>query len=144
MTPVHQTSFYPQGNCYAACVASILDLPLSDVPDFVHDESGGVRERWEEFTATWMAERGYGILKVLPYFEGVWLAPLYLPEKWYCIASGPSPRFDCNHAVVWGFHGTTSFPAHDPHPEGTFFGSEEIKQFDLIVPLKVERKGSSG
>ncbi len=35
MTPVYQTIHGPQGNCYAACVASILETSLEDLPPYV-------------------------------------------------------------------------------------------------------------
>jgi hypothetical protein len=31
MTPVYQTKQYPAGNCFAACVASVLDKKIEDV-----------------------------------------------------------------------------------------------------------------
>ncbi|HYX72428.1 MAG TPA: hypothetical protein VE732_06640 [Nitrososphaera sp.] len=51
MIPVEQTLFtYPDGNCFAACVASILELPLEAVPHFQDDDW---YEKWQE----WLAER---------------------------------------------------------------------------------------
>ncbi len=51
MKPVYQTRGGPNGNCYAACVASILECDLTDVPDLRSD-----REYWasklEHFTRT--------------------------------------------------------------------------------------------
>ena len=35
MTPTRQTRIGPNGNCFAACLASILDLPLHSIPEFV-------------------------------------------------------------------------------------------------------------
>lgn len=132
--PVHQTTFYPLGNCYAACIASILELPLEDVPDFFNVKEGEDRfDAGYAGWARWLGERGYGIIRVLPMFDGVWLAPMHLKEPWYCIASGPSPRFPCAHAIVWGFSDDHGGPVHDPHPEGGYFGTNDPKSFDLIV-----------
>lgn len=38
MTPVLQTVHGPTGNCYAACVASILGIAIGEVPDLLGDE----------------------------------------------------------------------------------------------------------
>lgn len=36
--PVFQTKFrHPDGNCVPACIASILELPLSEVPELEYD-----------------------------------------------------------------------------------------------------------
>lgn len=138
MKPVHQTTFYPQGNCYAACVASILELQLSEVPDFFNSAAKG-EDRFDAGyvgLAQWLAGRGLGVIRALPMFDGVWLAPMHLPVQWHCIASGPSPRFPCSHAIVWGFSGDGGGPVHDPHPEGGYFGNNDPKSFDLIVSLR--------
>ena len=37
MKPVMQTKFGPvEGNCFCACLASMLELPIEDIP-FYHD-----------------------------------------------------------------------------------------------------------
>ncbi len=35
MIPVYQTVHGPRGNCYAACLASILEVPLAELPAVV-------------------------------------------------------------------------------------------------------------
>lgn len=137
MKPVLQTTFYPKGNCYAACVASILELPLSEVPDFFNVPAGQDRfNTGYERVADWLAQRGLGILRVLPMFDGVWVAPVHLSQPFFCIASGDSPRHQCGHAIVWGFSDQHSAPVHDPHPDGGYFNGEDPKSFDLIVRLQ--------
>lgn len=47
MKPVEQTKLtYPDGNCFAACVATLLELPLEAVPDFKGD---GWYDAWLEW-----------------------------------------------------------------------------------------------
>lgn len=46
MTPVFQTIHGPQGNCYEACLASILDMPLERVPRFQGDWWGAALNAW--------------------------------------------------------------------------------------------------
>ena len=53
MTPILQTEFGPQGNCFRACVASILDVPLEEVPDLRGDRMWGPKLR------EWLAGRGW-------------------------------------------------------------------------------------
>lgn len=39
MKPVDQTTFgFPGGNCFSACIASLLEMPLDDVPYFMHGD----------------------------------------------------------------------------------------------------------
>jgi hypothetical protein len=52
MTPVWQTEFGPRGNCYAACLATVLECELADVPDFRG------RADWGEAVQKWAAGRG--------------------------------------------------------------------------------------
>lgn len=100
MTPVDQTTFgIPHGNCFSACVATLLDLPLVEVPWFMGDD-------WPEGFQQWLAPLGlYSVcLRV------------HLPDgsEWYPpglhILGGQSPRGP--HAVV--ALGRTI--VHDPHP----------------------------
>jgi len=138
MKPVHQTSFYPAGNCYAACVASILELPVEEVPDFYHQAVMDSAPFYQH-VSDWLASRDLGVLRVLPMVDGVWVAPAYFGEReLFFIASGKSPRHDCHHAVVWKATGQATAPAHDPHPEGGFLKGDPTS-FDLIVPLKEAR-----
>ena len=53
MKPVDQTILTaPGGNCFAACVASILELPLADVPNFCSEE------RWWNALQIWLCAIG--------------------------------------------------------------------------------------
>ncbi len=49
MIPVYQTVHGPRGNCYAACIASILEVPLDALP------ARATLAAWDEPPA------GYGI-----------------------------------------------------------------------------------
>jgi hypothetical protein len=106
MTPVHQSKLYSQdaihnGNCYAACLASLLDLPLWMVPPF-EDMFG--RSDWHRRSQEWL-ERMFGMELVRT--EGH--APGSLPD--YYIASGLSSR-GVRHSVIYG----DGQLIHDPHP----------------------------
>lgn len=63
MKPVHQTNFQRgTGNCFAACLASILEMPLEEVPNFCHEGSDADGSTWLERTARWLEERGRGFV----------------------------------------------------------------------------------
>lgn len=101
MTPVLQTRFgSPDGNCFQACVASVLEIPLEEAADIMDEED------WFAAFQEWLNDMGWFAFsfKGPPFIEGA-----------YSIIGGQSPRGDFGHAVV--FLGKTM--AHDPHPDGT-------------------------
>jgi hypothetical protein len=102
MKPVYQTVFSPPlGNCVQACVASILELPLEQVPNFMLADDLW-REAFDEFLEP------YGLYTMTTYVTDVWK-----PEGYHLIC-GPSPRGDYWHAIV-GYKGKA---VHDPYPDG--------------------------
>lgn len=107
MRPVDQTTFgMDDGNCFPASVASILEIPLGEVPD--------VRGVTPDFLR-WLATRG---LSATLYKSGQYVPP------GYAVAAGPSLRFPGRlHACV-AYDGKV---VHDPHysREGLPFGVED-------------------
>ena len=108
MKPIDQTTFgHPGGNCFSACVASIMELSLEQVPYFM----AAPEDRWYARFEAWLERRGLYPL-MLPIPDG--------PRGWapsgYHILSGNSPRKpedpEALHSVV-GYHGRI---LHDPHP----------------------------
>ncbi len=115
VTPVKQDTFVPagatpeslevpgsvRGNCLQACVASIFDLPLDQVPHFV------AQQNWWGSLEAWLGERG--------------LVPIWVPRgdvfPWnaHYLATGNSPRGPFKHVVVE----RNGEMVHDPHPDGT-------------------------
>lgn len=102
-----RTPDYP-GDCQRAVIASLLDLPIAEVPHFLA-ESDRTAFGFYSMIEDFLAERG---------FEMAWNAmPIYhlnkAGEDVYHQISGPSPRGEgIWHAVV-GLNGAI---AHDPHP----------------------------
>lgn len=104
MTPVFQTTFgdgsdgSEPGNCQAACIATLLDLPITEVPNFAK-----VRSKFQEEQDTFLAK------------HGLWL--MYTEEEpctvntVHYIGSGMSSR-GLRHAVVM----LDGEIIHDPHP----------------------------
>lgn len=98
MIPVNQTIFGDAGNCMAASVASVFEVPLASVPDLRG-------EAWWPALANWLRNLGWAPL----YFQA-------LPHDFvgYCLGLGDGPR-GRRHAVVWR-GGPQGGIAHDPHP----------------------------
>jgi hypothetical protein len=115
VTPVKQSKLYApdaihNGNCFAACLASLLDLPLWMVPPF--DDMFG-RTDWNTRVDEWL-ERMFRLRRVRTDESSV----VTLPE--FYIASGLSPR-GVRHSVIYS-HGEM---VHDPHPSGAGIASVE-------------------
>jgi hypothetical protein len=123
MTPLKQTLFSDEkkgviGNCLQACVASLLDLPLEEIPHFTWYMS-----EWANRLYIFLDGRGYkfnGTRNIK--HDGVsWLKD-FKGIDGYIIVGGGSPRGIWNgHAVIY----KDGEPFFDPHPDNTFLTSEE-------------------
>lgn len=121
MIPVRQTIFGVDlenrvfGNCHQACVASLLELPLDEVPHFYYDNDGIAGERRvAEFLD------GLGLAQAsIPFHTDDLNALLVQMETWApgieYILGGMSPRGH-NHSVVC----CGERLIHDPHPSDDF------------------------
>jgi hypothetical protein len=115
VTPVKQSKLYAadaihNGNCFAACLASLLDLPLWMVPPF--DDMFG-RSDWSVRVDEWL-ERMFRLRRVRTDESST----ATLPE--FYIASGLSPR-GVRHSVIY----SRGEMVHDPHPSGAGIASVE-------------------
>jgi hypothetical protein len=61
MKKVYQTRYGFEGNCFQACIASILELSLKEVPDFsnLYDP-----EKIPEECNKWLKSKGLGIIEL--------------------------------------------------------------------------------
>ena len=113
--------FGANGNCFSACLASVFELPIEEVPNFFtlagHDEA-----TWWAAVRDWLRPRGFGIISLRPN-----TGTLVLFEGWL-IVSGKSGR-GLHHATVW----RSGAMVHDPHPDGS--GIESPEDLDLLYPL---------
>jgi hypothetical protein len=108
MRPVDQTTYGPDnGNCFSACLASILEIPLEEVPVFLGTH-------WDDFLP-WLAERGLSA-SIYPRKE-------YVPPG-FSIAGGHSKRFAGRKHACVAYNGMV---VHDPHfsRDGLPFGVSE-------------------
>lgn len=113
MRPVVQTeTALGRGNCLAACVASVLELPIEDVPNF--------RLAVNQWVALqeWLAGRGLFAIRFRLGPDDDGFLPMPVPEV-DCILVGDSPRNPVLHSVVGRASGYELAVAHDPHPDGT-------------------------
>ena len=129
MTPMKQTKLYSKdgghnGNCFAACVASILDLPLWMVPPF---EEGFGRNEWYESRCDEWLKRMFNLKRVV--MDGHQVDKL--PE--FYVASGKSAR-GVSHAVIY----SGGALAHDPHPSNS--GIESVERTWHLVSANGEIK----
>jgi hypothetical protein len=101
MMRIYQSRHGNRGNCFEACLASILEIPLDQVPDLsLYEDS------WDLELDRWLKVRGWDTIIVTGPVVALVRAP--------AISVGPSPRGGCYHAVVT-LNGKLT---HDPHPEG--------------------------
>lgn len=123
MTPAQQTVFSDpakgiHGNCFTACVASLFDNPIEDVPNFIDFEE------WFKVFWEYVNSQGGEVLGMC-YSEPT-------KEDWelfdgYLIVGGGSPRGIVNgHAVIY----KNGQPFFDPHPSGDFL--TEVEEYYLI------------
>lgn len=137
MIGVTQTSFgYPEGNCFMAAVASVIEEPLDTLPDLFEvccEWDDGVA-RWKEDGRQWwhvtqaaLREAGWYIFCMYP-ATGV--------PAGYALAGGASPRAtnvdesgkDVGHIVVV-HDGVT---VHDPHPSGDGLAGDPTEYYVLV------------
>lgn len=141
MKPVMQTKFGEEGNCWTACLASILELDIAYVPDFVNIYQDS-EMRWFYEAQKWLRKMDLMILRAgyKYYHKGVWNINLIgVPLSVLFIASGKCGHYnDARHAVVGRIVGDSLVDrfqlVHDPSP---------VKQketwmpdvIDFIVPV---------
>ena len=107
--------FTQRGDCLPACLASIFEIPIEDIPHF-----NNTADWWGTMIA-WLNGRGFALWQSP--------SPITYPTSPLCIVSGKSPRDPENvtHAVVGRGRSLPRYPkgepmwevVHDPHPDGT-------------------------
>ena len=132
MEPVFQTKFggseapeSEQGNCYAACLASIFEVGLEDVPDFTGTIMGG---GWFFVLQKWLKARNLSLLIL-----DVGTKFIDLPAG-YSIASVKSHTLanpDDGHVVV--LHNGQL--VHDPQPKnaGMSWDEYEVTGYEVFT-----------
>jgi hypothetical protein len=129
-TIIHDPDNGKIGNCFSAVIASLLHIPIEEVPDF------NAEGTWTADLNAWLRPRGlcYLSLEVKAWGDGgvaEWLKNYGVVGLHHEIA-GPSPRFNDNlHACV-GADGLLIF---DPHPsDAGVVQHHHIGLFVLLQP----------
>lgn len=122
-----------KGNCMATCIACILDLEITDVPQF---EEINRPQSWEVALISWLIDKGYYIHADYPvkYSDGD-KKVIEMPND-LCIVGGKSTRGDLLHAVIY----KDGKLYHDPHPDNT--GVLTVDDYWLIYPIEGNQAGT--
>ena len=124
MKPVDQTILDPvKGNCFEASIASILEIPLEDIPDFYADEDVD----WLSACNKWLHAYGFFALGINVQSEKINREELkHITDNVMCEAAVNSPRYSgVKHSIVF-YKGVV---LHDPHPSKD---SMDCKLDDLL------------
>lgn len=131
MKPVEQTILAPpHGDCFRACIASLLELPIEEVPNFGQEEGEPAGE-WFQKWQRWLAPRQL-ILYTWDIEKGGFTPP------GYALLGADSPRGDWLHSVVC-LDGQIVW---DPHP-GRADGVGKWRDwtvFGILDPARVTGK----
>jgi len=129
-----------RGDCERACVATILGLPIEDVPNFADPE---MRTHLHLWMREWLHTQGYGIIETKRDLGPVdyTCTGLY---RLAAIATVPSQVFkDGKHAIVvgWRVHpeyegALECYVVHDPNHSNAPYGdvTELVERLRWIVP----------
>lgn len=115
-------------NCFRACVATVLGIPIDDVP-VACDAETWEPEAWQD----WLATLGMQCLEInLKAEQQIYM----VRHDVLCIVSGKSPRDEKRlHAVVAQFCGDVGFRLlHDPHPDQIWIDGEPT-MVSFFVPI---------
>ena len=142
MKPVDQTIFYDpsvgpkgqRGNCLQAVIASLLELPLEEVPHFVgddldHDGDNNLEWHWWKRLLDFLKSKGYQLYVIMDVKTRDGLEP----DEYY-LASGPSYRGQGIHHVVI-YQGDKM--VHDPHFSRQ--GVMEVTHIEVIRKIPSEQ-----
>ncbi len=102
------------GDCFRACIASVLELPIDAVPHFAL-----LGSRWQRVLDGFLA----GLSREIEWSQGI------PPDGIWAIATVQSPRAaDVKHSVIW----RDGKIVHDPHPSRA--GGEGPTDYFYLVP----------
>jgi hypothetical protein len=120
LNPLTQTQVGDNGNCFATCLASILDMTTEQVPDF--RPGTATDEEFFAAAAEFLADHGLSYRRTP--VDGA-------KPSGYSTIEGISPR--------GGMHACVAYDGrmiHDPHPyDGTGRGLVEPRFYGLLEPL---------
>lgn len=127
MKPVDQTTFgFPGGNCFSACVASLLEIGIDEVPYFM----GAPENEWFTRFREWLAPHGLWPLFMTLGNDG------WTPDGLY-IMGGLSPRGTDPERHLHSVVARGGEIVHDPHPSRA--GLADRRDALMLVPVDPAR-----
>ena len=141
-TKVYQTEMSPgKGNCFSACLATVLGLRIEEVPNFREQTKDS--NKYLELVQEWLKDFEIFMLVVRANTEELGFYPI--PDGVMCIAGGKSKRFGhlgINHACVGTIRNGYNFELlHDPYPGGTGFESQDdISSYWFFVSYNIAER----
>ncbi len=111
---LHDPEVGSVGDCFRACIASVLELPIAAVPHFAL-----LGNRWQFVLNCYLA----GLSREIEWAQGV------PPDGIWAIATVQSPRnSDVKHSVIF----RDGVIVHDPHPSRA--GGKGPEDYFYLVP----------
>lgn len=125
MKPIYQTiRDFKAGDCMRACVASIFEWPIENVPNFMEDGPSYYGRKLKK----WCDSIGITALEIR--FDDKETERLI--KDCYVVAIGKSPRSteenEFQHGIVWH----NGKMVHDPHPSGNGI-SGKPNQYTIFI-----------
>lgn len=127
-------------NCFATCVANLLNLDVDEVPNLchLHGEEDGP-SWWQVEAQKWLIDHGWFMVELQ---WGAISAPI--PESYPVIVNGMGAR-GRKHSVIG--HIETSYNSmsmsvrydFDPHEENSFL--ETVEWITVLIPLRAMEEG---
>ena len=125
MKPVYQTTFKTEGNCFSACIASILEIDLDKLPKIDNKDL----DNWSASTKEYL-EKNYNL--------SFFFSDSNFRPKGYYILSGTTERNPkLNHAVIC--LDSDDNIVHDPLPKGS---GKIVKFLDVTVFYKIFKENT--
>jgi hypothetical protein len=140
MIEVEQTIMSPpDGNCFAACLASILELPLEVVPNLARFWHDGEWDRAWNKQQRWLERFGLRVTWAEPSDAKDWR-----PEGYWISTNNVGQGEHDQHATVWRGHEMVWNPCPGSKADGSDLGAcTLIEYFIALDPAKIARTLSS-
>jgi len=134
MKKVYQTRFGTDGNCWAACIATIFGVELSEV-----DQCACNNKDWAEQTMAWLKPRGFSYIEIARKPDKSW--PITMPMAGTICVLGVKTTRGLPHVIVAeifndkiGEQNAIGFyHVHDPLPNATMDYYTEIDAVIFFV-----------
>lgn len=131
---VYQDKFHDvendiRGNCFSACLATIMEIDLEEVPEFENT----LNETWATQFLNFLGKKGWtfdGSISMDSVTLKDWIT--FTKEYEYMIVSGDSPRHEiATHSVVY----RNGQPWHDPYFDSLLSDPPFLKGFPKFAYL---------